>query len=235
MTLKLPFPAPAAGWARRPVPTLADVAVLGGVAIVFTALAVLSVGVTAPFGPGQLPKVTTDPANLPWYAGRSLLRMFAALGEEPARGAGAGAAPRRAAVGAGARLPVDHGHRVHRAVPRQPAGARVRLGVRDLHVHGLEHDLQRVPLVPDRAARPRRGRPDVPPLAAPPPAPGRAPRRHGRPGLERDDEHGRRVVLPRRVRGDHRQQRELHAARHGLLHRPRRSAPRTTRRSPGRS
>jgi len=80
MTLKLPFPAPAASRARRLPLGLADVAVLGGVAVLFIVLAILSVGVTAPFGPGELPQVTTDPANLPYYAGRSLLRMFAALG-----------------------------------------------------------------------------------------------------------------------------------------------------------
>ena len=79
MTLKLPFPAPTVIGGRRIRHLLPDVAVLVGVLAVVAALAALSAGVTAPFGPGHEPSVSTDPANLPYYAGRSLLRMFAAL------------------------------------------------------------------------------------------------------------------------------------------------------------
>ena len=80
MTSKLPFPALAAIGGRRIRFWFADLVVLVGVLALLAGLAVLSAGVTVPFGPGQEPSVSTDPANLPYYAGRSLLRMFAALG-----------------------------------------------------------------------------------------------------------------------------------------------------------
>lgn len=58
----------------------ADVAVLAGVAVFFWLLIELSPGFTAPFDPDLAPAtVSTDPRELPAYAGRSLLRMFAAL------------------------------------------------------------------------------------------------------------------------------------------------------------
>ena len=59
---------------------LADAAVLAAVFGLLAALAALSEGLVVPFGPGHTPTVSTDPANLPYYAGRSLLRMFIALG-----------------------------------------------------------------------------------------------------------------------------------------------------------
>ncbi len=58
----------------------ADAVVLVAVAGLFWLMIELSHGVTAPFDPGTAPSsVSTDPANLPYYAARSLLRMFAAL------------------------------------------------------------------------------------------------------------------------------------------------------------
>ena len=60
---------------------LADGAVLLGMAVLFWALVNLAHGVDAPFSRVSAPSsVSTDPANLPYYAARSLLRMFAALG-----------------------------------------------------------------------------------------------------------------------------------------------------------
>jgi NitT/TauT family transport system permease protein len=79
MTLKLLFPAPAGVVGRRVRRLLPDLTVLIGVLALVAVLAALSAGVTAPFGPGHAPSVSTDPVNLPYYAGRSLLRMFAAL------------------------------------------------------------------------------------------------------------------------------------------------------------
>lgn len=59
---------------------VADALVLAGVAVVFWLLIRLSHGFTAPFNPATAPSsVSTDPADLPYYAARSLLRMFAAL------------------------------------------------------------------------------------------------------------------------------------------------------------
>lgn len=60
---------------------LADIVVLAGVAVLFWLLVELGQGVVAPFDPDLAPAtVSTDPAQLPAYAGRSLLRMFIALG-----------------------------------------------------------------------------------------------------------------------------------------------------------
>ena len=58
----------------------ADAIVLLAVAVVFWLLIRLSHGITEPFNQVSAPStVSTDPANLPYYAARSLLRMFAAL------------------------------------------------------------------------------------------------------------------------------------------------------------
>ena len=79
MTFKLPFPAPGPIGRRRPRFDGADLMVLVGVLGLLAALAWLSAGLVVPFGPGNEPAVSTDRAKLPYYAGRSLLRMFAAL------------------------------------------------------------------------------------------------------------------------------------------------------------
>lgn len=58
----------------------ADATVLVAVAVIFWLLIQLSHGITEPFNRVSAPStVSTDPANLPYYAARSLLRMFAAL------------------------------------------------------------------------------------------------------------------------------------------------------------
>jgi len=79
MTLKLPLPVPVAVGGRRIGALWTETAVVLAVLALLAALAALSAGMTAPFGPDMLPSVSTDPANLPSYAGRSLLRMFIAL------------------------------------------------------------------------------------------------------------------------------------------------------------
>jgi NitT/TauT family transport system permease protein len=59
---------------------VADAVVLVAVAVLFWLLLRLAHGVDAPFNRVSAPSsVSTDPANLPYYAARSLLRMFAAL------------------------------------------------------------------------------------------------------------------------------------------------------------
>ena len=59
---------------------VADGVVLVAVAVMFWLLLRLAQGVNAPFNRVSAPSsVSTDPANLPYYAARSLLRMFAAL------------------------------------------------------------------------------------------------------------------------------------------------------------
>ncbi len=58
----------------------ADALVLAAVAVLFWLLIRLSHGINQPFDPVTAPStVSTDPANLPGYAARSLLRMFVAL------------------------------------------------------------------------------------------------------------------------------------------------------------
>ena len=59
---------------------LADILVLAGLAVLFYLLIRLSHGISAPFDRATAASsVSTDPADLPYYAARSLLRMFAAL------------------------------------------------------------------------------------------------------------------------------------------------------------
>jgi NitT/TauT family transport system permease protein len=58
----------------------ADALVLAGMAVLFFLLVRLAHGVNAPFNRVAAPSsVSTDPINLPYYAARSLLRMFVAL------------------------------------------------------------------------------------------------------------------------------------------------------------
>lgn len=58
----------------------ADAVVLVAVAVLFWLLLRLSHGISAPFNRVSAPStVSTNPANLPYYAARSLARMFAAL------------------------------------------------------------------------------------------------------------------------------------------------------------
>ncbi len=60
---------------------VADIVILMAVVVTFYLLIALSQGILAPFSQNNAPStVSTDPANLPYYAARSLLRMFVALG-----------------------------------------------------------------------------------------------------------------------------------------------------------
>jgi hypothetical protein len=109
--------------------------------------------------------VTLDSARLPEYALCTTLRMFLALGaslvftlrvrragrQVPRGRKGAGAAARHPAVGPDPRLPGDHRRALHRAVPRQPAGRGMRGDLRHLHLAGLEHGLQPLPVAAHRA------------------------------------------------------------------------------------
>ena len=62
---------------------VADATVFIAVVVVFWVLVQLSHGITQPFDAVTAPSsVSTDPALLPYYAARSLLRMFAALASE---------------------------------------------------------------------------------------------------------------------------------------------------------
>jgi NitT/TauT family transport system permease protein len=79
MTLLRPFTrAPGALHSGRN--TAADIVVLLGVIVTLFVIVDLSHGVVAPFSPAHAAStVSTNPWDLPYYAARSLLRMFAAL------------------------------------------------------------------------------------------------------------------------------------------------------------
>jgi NitT/TauT family transport system permease protein len=81
MTSLLPRPYSGdGGLPRRRTRLAADASVLAGMAVLFFLLTRLSHGISAPFSRVSAPSsVSTDPASLPYYAARSLLRMFAAL------------------------------------------------------------------------------------------------------------------------------------------------------------
>ncbi|MCU1530245.1 MAG: transporter permease subunit [Frondihabitans sp.] len=79
MTLLRPFTR-APGALRTGRNTTADIVVLLGVIVTLYVIVDLSHGVVAPFSPAHAAStVSTNPWELPYYAARSLLRMFAAL------------------------------------------------------------------------------------------------------------------------------------------------------------
>src|SRR5882757_3109316 len=72
---------PTRGVLARPARSLADVVVFLGAVALLWLMVHLAHGVDVPFNPATAPSaISTDPAELPYYAARSLLRMFAALG-----------------------------------------------------------------------------------------------------------------------------------------------------------
>jgi NitT/TauT family transport system permease protein len=71
---------PTRGVLARPGRTAADVVVFLGAAALLWLVVRLAHGVTVPWTPETAPStVSTDPSELPYYAARSLLRMFIAL------------------------------------------------------------------------------------------------------------------------------------------------------------
>ncbi|MGY4103880.1 ABC transporter permease [Nocardia sp. R16R-3T] len=72
---------PSRGALDRPRSRMADVAVFAGAAVLIWVIVRISAGVNVPFDENAAPAtVSTDAKDLPYYAGCSLLRMFAALG-----------------------------------------------------------------------------------------------------------------------------------------------------------
>ena len=81
MLHRLPFPVGGPLRLPRRTPPIADIAVIVAVLAIVAALAAISAGITAPFAPGvEMPTISTDPSNIPYYTSRSLFRMFVALG-----------------------------------------------------------------------------------------------------------------------------------------------------------
>ncbi|KAH1282359.1 hypothetical protein KXX11_003743, partial [Aspergillus fumigatus] len=77
-------------------------------------------------------------------------------------GEGADPLPRHPAVHPHPGFSVDHRDRLHRTVPGQSARCRVRGHLRHLHLAGLEHGFQPVPVAEDRAGRAAGGLARVP-------------------------------------------------------------------------
>ncbi len=79
--MALPRAFPTRGVLRRPALRPVDVVVLAGLLGLLYAVLRLTRSLDASFNPAHAPSaVSTDPTHLPYYAARSLLRMFAALG-----------------------------------------------------------------------------------------------------------------------------------------------------------
>ena len=79
MTLLRPYPSRDA--LDRPRTRVADIVVFAAAALLLWVIVRVSYSINVPFDETSAPsRVSTDPAQLPYYAARSLLRMFAALG-----------------------------------------------------------------------------------------------------------------------------------------------------------
>ena len=184
--------------------------------------------------------LSLDPIHLPEYAARTTLRMLAALAvslavlvelrdlgrEERARRQAARADPRRAPVGADPGLHLDHGRVLLDARARPRDRRRARRDLRDLHEPGLEHGVQRLPVLAHGAHRAPRGRGFVSPHAVDALLAARGAVRDARARLEHDDVDVGRLVLRRRGGGDHGRQHDVRAARRRLVYRARDRAPR---------
>lgn len=68
------------GALSRPRPGIADVVVFVAVVLFLYAIVRVGRGTTVSFAPTDVTTIDTSPAKLPYYAARSLLRMFVALG-----------------------------------------------------------------------------------------------------------------------------------------------------------
>ncbi|HSS08796.1 MAG TPA: hypothetical protein VLL25_02860, partial [Acidimicrobiales bacterium] len=78
MEVRRPFPT--RGVLRRPPIRPIDVLVGGAIIGLLYGVVRLAGSMNAAFPPHSVSKVSSDPTNLPYYAARSLLRMFIALG-----------------------------------------------------------------------------------------------------------------------------------------------------------
>src|SRR6202165_4688927 len=79
MTLPRPYSSRAA--LDRPPRRAVDIVVFFAAAVLLWVIVRVSWGINVPFDVTSAPtRVSTDPARLPYYAARSLFRMFGALG-----------------------------------------------------------------------------------------------------------------------------------------------------------
>ena len=163
--------APGAGPRRGRFRVLSDVLAALLVLAVFAALALGSAGIFAPLAAVTTRPISLDPARLPYYALRTVLRMLAAIaasllftfvyGTLAAKSRRAelvlDPAARHPPVGPGPGLPLLHRRLLpaasFRAACSAPSSPRYSRSSRP----GLEHDLQLLPVAAHRAARSRRG------------------------------------------------------------------------------
>ena len=155
---------------RRALPNQWDLIALAAIMAVLTAIAQSYHGISAPLPAANEPVVSLDYSNLPYYALRTALRMFAALAASLVftfTYATLAAKSRRAEM---VLIPVLD---ILQSVPilgflsftvtfflglfpGKDAGRGIGGDLRDLHQPGLEHGLFLVPVASHGAARPRR-------------------------------------------------------------------------------
>ena len=199
------------------LPNLYDLIVFILIAGAFAAIAHGAHEMSASLKGLDVAPITLDPRNLPEYALRTTLRMFAAIllslrvylrgrdarGQEPQGRARHRPGARHPSISPGAGLSDVHGHLLPRAVSRQRARRRVRGDLRDLHRPGLEHDVQLLPIAAHDSVRSRRVLPALPAFAVVAVLAVGSPVRRPRPDLEYDDVDVGRLVLRCRLGGDH--------------------------------
>src|ERR1700739_4861942 len=150
---------PLIAWPSRLRPNFWDLMALPMVLGAIALIAWGGMAMSAHYQVGQVLTISLDPSRLPEYALRRGRRQEPPGGEDLDPGA------RHSPIGSDPGLFVDHGHRVHRVVPRPPARCRMRCDLRDLHVTSLEHDVQRLSVAAYCAGRVNRSRAHVPPVA----------------------------------------------------------------------
>ena len=154
-----------------------DVVVGAGIIALLYIVVRLGQSLSVNFTPGRTPVViSTDIANVPYYAARSLLRMFIALGLSTVFTLVYGTAAARLRRAEKVLVPIlDILQSIPilvflpialtffiAVIPGQPDRPRVGLDLRHLHVAGVEHDVQLLPLPHCAADGARRGGADVP-------------------------------------------------------------------------
>ncbi len=217
---------------RRYPSLIADILIILGTLGFLALVARVGAGALTSFRPPEVvPHISLDPANLPYYAGRTVLRMFIALAFSmtlfdrlwisgcplPAAGAGAHSAVGYPPICAGVGVPLDYDHRLYRPLSRQPAGLGSGCDFRHFYQPGLEYDLLVLRVAAYGPERSERSFHHLQAFTLALFPQDRAFLGDDRPDLECHDELWRRLVLCRSQRGDQRAQPELHAARDWLV------------------
>ena len=154
---------------RRALPNQWDLIAFAAILALLTAIAKSYHGISAPLPALNESPISLDYWQLPYYALRTTLRMFAALAASlvftftyatlAAKSRRAemilDPAARHPAVGADPGFPLLHRDLLSQPLPRQHHGGGARGHLRDLHQPSLEHGLFLLPVAAHRSARPR--------------------------------------------------------------------------------